>query len=101
MKSLRFLPIIFLFLGITSYSNIAHAKDEDPNSYKVLGSSNKKLSIANIEAYITEGDKFIEKGDFEKAKTSYDKARDLARQLSGFYRDLNLSFDGIFKVQFT
>ena len=35
---------------------------------------------------------FIENGNFDEAKSSYDKARDLAKQLAGFYRDLNSSF---------
>ena len=34
-------------------------------------------------------------GDFEDAKQTYDKARDLAKQLAGFYRDLNASFKGL------
>ena len=33
--------------------------------------------------------------DFEKAKKTYDKARNLAKQLAGFYRDLNSSFRGL------
>ena len=34
-------------------------------------------------------------GDFEKAKQNYDKARNLAKQLAGFYRDLKASFKGL------
>ena len=37
----------------------------------------------------------IANGNFEKAKENYDKARNLAKQLSGFYRDLNGSFRGL------
>ena len=31
----------------------------------------------------------------KKAKKNYDKARSLAKQLAGFYRDLNASFKGL------
>tara|TARA_Y100001978_G_scaffold107096_1_gene95643 strand:- start:1422 stop:1781 length:360 start_codon:yes stop_codon:yes gene_type:complete len=41
------------------------------------------------------GDKYINNGDFDKAKESYDNARNLAKQLSGFFRDLNGSFRGL------
>ena len=45
--------------------------------------------------YKRQGDKFIDNGNFDEAKNSYDKARDLAKKLSGFYRDLNGSFRGL------
>ena len=95
MKFLKLIPIIFIFLGIFPSTNIIYAEGKDPNSYKVLSSNNKKLSIANVQAFITEGDSFIERGDFEEAKSAYDNARDLAKQLAGFYRDLNNSFKGL------
>ena len=92
MKFLKLIPTFLIFYGISLFPNLAYSESIDPNSYKVLSSSNKTLSIANVETFIEEGDKFIENGDFEKAKAKYDKARDLASQLSGFYRDLNGSF---------
>ena len=95
MKFLKLIPIIFIFLGIFPSSNFIYAEGKDPNSYKILSNNNKKLSISNVQAYLTEGDTFIENGDFEKAKNSYDNARDLSKQLAGFYRDLNSSFRGL------
>ena len=94
MKFLKLIPVIFIFFGIFPSTNLVHADGEDPNSYKVL-SSNKNLSISNVKAFIAEGDAFIKNGDFDKAKESYDKGRDLAKKLSGFYRDLNVSFKGM------
>ena len=55
----------------------------------------KKLSISNVEYYLTQGDKFIKNGDFDKAKDSYLNARKLAKQLASFYSDLNTSFKGV------
>ena len=92
MKFLKLFPIIFIFLGIFPSSNFIYAEVQDPNTYKILSTNNKKLTINNVLAYIEEGDAFIENGKFDEAKSSYDKARALAKQLSGFYRDLNGSF---------
>ena len=92
MKLFKLIPVIFLFFGQIPFSDSAYAEIEDPKNYKVLSNDNKKLSIANVEAYIKFGDELVKNGDFEKAKENYDKARNLARQLSGFYRDLNESF---------
>ena len=95
MKFLRMIPIIFIFIGIPSYVNLSYAESKNPNEYKVLSSTNKKLSISDVQDYINNGDKLVKDGDFEKAKQTYDKARNLARQLAGFYRDLNGSFKGL------
>ena len=95
MKFLRMIPIIFIFIGIPSYVNLSYAESKNPNEYKVLSSTNKKLSISDVQDYLNNGDKLVKDGDFEKAKQTYDKARNLARQLSGFYRDLSGSFKGL------
>ena len=89
------IPIIFIFLGIPPYMNLSYAESKNPNEYKVLSSTNKKLSISDVQDYLTKGDNLVKNGDFEKAKQTYDKARNLARQLAGFYRDLNASFKGL------
>ena len=95
MKFVKLFPIIFIFLGIFPSSNFIFAEVQDPNTYKILASNNKKLTIKNILAYLKEGDAFIENGNFDDAKSSYDKARDLSKQLASFYRDLNGSFKGM------
>ena len=95
MKFLKMIPIMFIFLGIPPNMNLSYAESKNPNEYKVLLSTNKKLSISDVKDYLNEGDKLVEDGDFEKAKQTYDKARNLAKQLAGFYRDLNGSFKGL------
>ena len=90
MKFLKLVPIIFIFLGILPSTNGVYSDTQDPSNYKVLSSN--KLSIDNVEAFITQGDAFIKAGEFDKAKESFDKARNLAKQLAGFYGDLNGSF---------
>ena len=95
MKFLKLVPIIFIFSGIFPSSNFINAEVKDPDSYKVLSSNNKNLSINNVLTFINEGDAFIENGNFEDAKSAYDNARDLAKKLAGFYRDLNNSFKAV------
>ena len=95
MKFLKSIPILFIFLLISPSTNLVYAGDKDPNTYKVLASSNKKLSITNVLNFLEKGDVLIKNGEFDKAKESFDKARTLAKQLAGFYKDLNGSFKGL------
>ena len=95
MKFFKIIPIILIFLGIPLHINSSFAESKNPNEYKVLSNASKKLSISDVQDYLNDGDNLVKNGDFEKAKQTYDKARDLARQLAGFYRDLNGSFKGL------
>ena len=95
MKFLKLIPIIFIFLGIFPSPNFVYADNEEPNTFKILSKNNENLSVKNVQNFLDEGDALIKNGDFEKAKKKYDKARNLAKQLSGFYRDLNNSFRGL------
>ena len=95
MKFLKLIPILFLLFGIYPHRNLVIAEAKNPREYKVLSNSNKKLSIANVEYYLKQGDKSIKNGNFENAKDSYLNARKLATQLASFYSDLNTAFIGL------
>ena len=95
MRFLKFIPILFVFIGILPFENLVLAESENPKDYKVLSNTNKKLSITNVEYYLKEGDNSIKNGDFDKAKDSYLDARKLATQLASFYSDLNKAFIGV------
>ena len=95
MKFLKLIPFLIIFTGIFSYENSIRAEVENPNEYKVLSTTNKTLSIANVKNYLKQGDKFIESGDLDKAKGLYTDARDLATNLASFYADLNKVFKGV------
>ena len=84
MNLLKLIPILFIFLGDFPYENLAYAGSENPNNYRVLSTSNKKLSIANVEYYLEKGDEFIKKGNLDKAKDSFLDARKLTKQLASF-----------------
>ena len=95
MKFLKLIPFLIILTGIFSYENSIRAEVENPNEYKVLSTTNKTLSIANVKNYLKQGDKFIESGEFDKAKGLYTDARDLATNLASFYSDLNKVFKGV------
>ena len=95
MKFLKLIPILFIFLGNVPYKNEVHAETKNPKDFRVLSNESKKLSISNVEYFISQGDEYIKNGDFENAKDSYLDARKLAKQLASFYSDLNSSFKGI------
>ncbi len=82
-------------MGIFPNEKIVRAEVKNPKDYKVLSTTNKKLSIANVEYYLKQGDISIENGEFDNAKDSYLDARKLATQLASFYSDLNKSFIGV------
>ena len=73
MQFFKLIPIIFVFLGLSPFMNSSYAESKNPNEYKVLSNTNKKLSISDVKDYLTEGDNFVKNADFEKAKQSYDK----------------------------
>ena len=62
MKFFKLIPIIFISLGIFSPTNTVYADGDDPNNYKVLSSTNKKLSITNVETFLIGGDALIKAG---------------------------------------
>ena len=95
MKFLKLIPFLIISTGIFSYENSIRAEVENPNEYKVLSTTNKTLSIANVKNYLKQGDKFIESGELDKAKGLYTDARDLATNLASFYSDLNKVFKGV------
>ena len=95
MKFLKLIPILFIFFGNVPYKNEVQAEIKRQEDFRVLSNKSKKLSIANIEYFIKQGDKYIKSGDIEKAKESYLDARELAKQLASFYSDINSSFKGI------
>ena len=95
MKFLKLISILFIFFGVFPYENLVQAEVKNPKDYKVLSTTNKKLSIENVKFYLKEGDNSIKNGDFVQAKDSYLDARKLATQLASFYSDLNNAFKGV------
>ena len=95
MKLLKLISFVFIFFGVLPLTKSVFSESKDSTNYKVLSSSNKSFSIANVEAYIDEGENFVKIGDFEKAKDSFKKARNLSKKLAVFYLDINNSFKGL------
>ena len=95
MTFFKLVTILLIFFGVSHYTNLVYADDGIPKNYKVLSANNKRLSIANVEYYLKQGDNFVKNGDFDKAKNSYLDARKLSKQLASFYSDLNKAFSGV------
>ncbi len=95
MKFLKLIPILFIFTGVFAYENLVRAEVKNPNDFKVLSTTNKTLTIANVKDYLKKGDKFIKSGDYDKAKALYIDARELATNLASFYSDINKVFKGV------
>ncbi len=95
MKPLRIITFLFVFFSIFLNENLVRSESKNPKDFSVLSTNNKKLSIANVDYFLKQGDKSIKDGDFEKAKDFYLSARKLATQLASFYSDLNSAFMGV------
>ena len=95
MKILKLIPILLILFGIYPYKNFVRAEVKNTEDYKVFSSNKKKLSIANVEYYLKQGDESFERDDLENAKDSYLAARQLATKLASFYSDLNAAFIGL------
>ena len=95
MKFFKFVALVLVSIGAFSTIDGTLADSKNPENYKVLSSKNDKFSIINVQNFLDNGDEFVRIGKYDEAKVSYDKARNLAKQLSGFYRDLNGSYRGV------
>ena len=95
MKLSKIILLSFLCVSSLSFQEFLLADNKNTSQYKVLSSELDQFSINNVQKFLEDGDDFVNNGDLEKAKDSYDKARNLAKQLSGFFRDLNGSFRGV------
>jgi len=95
MKKFKVIPISLLLIGSLFNNHFLLAENRKAASYKVMASENGNLSINNVQKLLLEGDRFTKLGKFDKAKEYYDNGRNLAKQLSGFYRDLNGAFRGL------
>ena len=96
MKILKSIPIALSLIIALPLTEFAFAEtNTDAESYKVLSTENDKLSVNSVKNLLDQGDIYIESGDFDKAKEAYDNARNLAKQLTGFYSDLNVAFRGL------
>ncbi len=93
----RRLPMTVLLLsaGLTLCSVRALSQTNLSSAVKVLSQPDSGFNVTSIESLMRKGDKAASKGDLDEARAKYDKARDAARKLLTFYRDLSGSFRGL------
>ena len=84
---------------ILPLANGSFAQDQDPQDpsepVKVLQSDEGGFNPDTVERLLSQGDEAIAAGELETARKHYDDARDAARALAGFYRDLSGAFRGL------
>ena len=89
----------FMVLAVATVlplTNGSFAQDQDPpEPVKVLQSNEASFNPDAVERLLNQGDEAVAAGDLEAARRYYDDARDAARALSGFYRDLSGAFRGL------
>ena len=77
-------------------ANGSFAQDQDPAApARVLQSGDASFNPGAVERLLSQGDEAVAVGDLETARRRYDDARDAARALAGFYRDLSGGFRGL------
>tara|TARA_B100000214_G_scaffold320383_1_gene255527 strand:- start:1298 stop:1825 length:528 start_codon:yes stop_codon:yes gene_type:complete len=86
----------FLLIALLTFSPfVCFSAKAQESTYRVLVSKKTGLNLSSVEKLISLGDKAIEDNDLVKARSEFDKARILTKQMLGFYRDINGSFRGI------
>ena len=68
---------------------------ESSASYKVLASQKAGLNLSTVRNLIKKGDDLAKQDNLDAARKEFDDARNVTKQLLGFYRDINGAFRGI------
>ncbi len=83
------LPTSLIFSPVSSFAQTSSS------DYKVLAREQGGFNVSTVEELLKRGDKAVAKRDLVKAREHFDKARDAAKQLLSFYRDLSGAFRGL------
>ena len=89
------LTVFFLTAGLTLCSVRVLSQSNLNSPVKVLSQLEAGFNVASIEALMRQGDRATSKGNLDQAREKYDQARDVAKKLLAFYRDLSGSFRGL------
>ena len=71
------------------------AQSASSSNYKVLARKGNGFNVSSVQKLIEKGDQAVSQYNLDGAKLQYDKARNVAKQLLSFYRDLSGSFRGL------
>ena len=95
MRSQVPLTVFALIAGLFFSPLPSLAESTSSGNFRALASEESGYNVTTVEKLIKQGDDSVAKGNFVAAKESYDKARNVSRQLLSFYRDLSGSFRGL------
>ena len=87
--------VLALSTGLALSSFPVVAQPSSSEEYRVLAKADIGLSLDTVEKFLKDGDELFLKGNYSQARKKYDKARDMAKLLLGFYGDLSNSFKGV------
>jgi len=89
----------FMALAVAAILPLGHGsfaqEQHPPEAIKVLQSDEGSFNPEAVERLLSQGDEAVAAGDLETARKHYNDARDAARALAGFYRDLSGAFRGL------
>ena len=80
-------------LAFSPFPSLAQASFN--SSEKVLARKKGGFNVDSVQVLIDRGDAAVSAGKLGEARKHYDKARDAAKQLLSFYRDLSGAFRGL------
>ena len=92
----RFPLAVLAVLAGLAFSPLPSLGGEGPENYKVLAREGKGgYNVSAVQEFLDKGDASISRGNLTAARKHYDKAREVAKQLLSFYRDLGGAFRGL------
>ncbi len=69
---------------------------ENSSKYRVLAKEGSGgYNVSAVQEFLDKGDSSVSRGNLVAARKNYDKAREIAKQLLSFYRDLGGAFRGL------
>ncbi len=92
----RFSLAAFAVVTCLVLSPLPFVAGENSNEYRVLAKKGRGgYNVSAVQEFLDKGDAAISRGNLVAARKHYDKARDVAKQLLSFYRDLGGAFRGL------
>jgi hypothetical protein len=89
------LGVVLAGLPLVAVGQPATAQTGGVEVQRVLASGSEGFNLSTVDTLLARGDREASSGALAEAVKSYDKARNAARSLLSFYRDLGGAFRGL------
>jgi len=94
-RHLLSLGVVLTVLPVVAVAPPARAQSGATEVQRVLASGSEGFNLSTVDTLLARGDREASSGALAEAVKSYDKARNAARSLLSFYRDLGGAFRGL------